>query len=167
MKNHIVAGSGHRPEKLIQRFPDFPAASLHDRLTDFAADLLTEIEPTEVISGMARGWDLALASAAVRLDIPLTAACPFKGQERLWSGREQALYRDLLTAAARVVFVCNHSLTIAFQERNEWMVDRCDRLLALYNGTHGGTANCIAYANRWPFCTIDNRWRQWIERCAA
>ena len=33
------------------------------------------------------------------------------------------------------------------QLRNEAMVNDCDLLLALWNGTSGGTANCIRYAN--------------------
>lgn len=159
----IVAGTGHRIDKLIQKFP-FP--DLEERLYLFARDVLRDYRASEVISGMALGWDQAIARAAISLDIPLTAACPFKGQERLWNGRQQAAYRDLLTKATRVIYVCNHGLNIAFQERNEWMVDRCQMLLALYDGTPGGTANCIEYANRWGG-RIDNRWREWEERCAA
>lgn len=34
------------------------------------------------------------------------------------------------------------------QKRNEWMVDRIDELLAIYNGTPGGTKNCIDYAKK-------------------
>ena len=33
----------------------------------------------------------------------------------------------------------------AMQVRNEWMADHCDVLLALWNGTPGGTANCLRY----------------------
>jgi uncharacterized phage-like protein YoqJ len=32
------------------------------------------------------------------------------------------------------------------QKRNEYMVDKCDKLLAVWNGTTGGTHNCIKYA---------------------
>ena len=32
------------------------------------------------------------------------------------------------------------------QKRNEWMVDHCDILIAVWDGTSGGTANCVNYA---------------------
>ncbi len=32
------------------------------------------------------------------------------------------------------------------QVRNEYMVDRADLVLALWNGTPGGTGNCVRYA---------------------
>ena len=34
------------------------------------------------------------------------------------------------------------------QKRNEFMVDNCDILIALWNGTSGGTKNCINYAKK-------------------
>ena len=36
----------------------------------------------------------------------------------------------------------------AFQQRNEWMVDHSSRLIAIYNGTPGGTRNTIEYAKQ-------------------
>ena len=32
------------------------------------------------------------------------------------------------------------------QKRNEYMVDRCDKLTALWDGSSGGTGNCVKYA---------------------
>lgn len=34
------------------------------------------------------------------------------------------------------------------QRRNEWMVDHCTEVVALWDGTPGGTANCLRYANQ-------------------
>ena len=36
----------------------------------------------------------------------------------------------------------------AFQIRNRWMVDHAVRLIAVYNGTPGGTRNTLAYAQK-------------------
>lgn len=36
----------------------------------------------------------------------------------------------------------------AMQVRNEWLADRCDALLALWDGSPGGTANCLRYFER-------------------
>jgi len=32
------------------------------------------------------------------------------------------------------------------QRRNEWMVDHSDKVLAVWDGSNGGTGNCVAYA---------------------
>ena len=35
-----------------------------------------------------------------------------------------------------------------FQQRNVWMVDRSNRVIAYYNGIAGGTRNTIKYAKK-------------------
>lgn len=32
------------------------------------------------------------------------------------------------------------------QIRNQWMVDRADQVIGIWDGTSGGTANCLEYA---------------------
>jgi uncharacterized phage-like protein YoqJ len=91
------------------------------------------------------------------------AAVPFDGQERNWPCRVQQIYRQIIRQAAEVVIVSPGGFSgRAMQARNEWMVDRCDYLAALWDGSSGGTANCIAYAN-----TIGrpgwNLWPYWLQ----
>lgn len=165
MTDLIIAATGHRPDKLLAVVPRGHYPRLMPELTNLATLALKRFRPSEVISGMALGWDTAVALAAVKLDIPFTAACPFRGQESTWPGRDQIVYRDLLTKATRVVFVCNHRLNIAFQERNEWMVDRANLMLALHDGSPGGTNNCLEYANR--YCQrVENLWDEWAASWA-
>lgn len=152
-----LAVTGHRPEKILRFSRD--DLLLRD-LTQFAFDILEDRLPQLVITGMCRGWDMAVARACATLDIPFIAAVPFKGQERLWSGKDQIEYRDLLDRAEQVEIVCNHSLNIAYTIRDEWMVDRAESVLALFNGTPGGTANTIRYAEGW--CKpVENVWSAW------
>jgi hypothetical protein len=40
------------------------------------------MEPTHVISDMALGWDMAVAFAMLKLNIPLIFAVPFEGQNQ-------------------------------------------------------------------------------------
>lgn len=139
----IIAGTGHRLNKLV-------AHASRSELSGFAVMVLTsKFKPTRVISGMALGWDMALAEAALGLGIPLVAAVPFKGQESVWPQDAQRRYAALLGLAAEVVYVCKPGYEAwKYQRRNEWMTDRCDVLLALWNGTPGGTANCVRYAQK-------------------
>lgn len=138
----IIAGTGHRPNKLGGY--DIYA---HKKLIDFAKERLIEYQPSTIISGMALGWDTAIAEAAVDLDIPFHAYIPFRGQELRWPIATRATYNALLKKA-QFVRVCSDGdySPRAMQIRNQCMVDACDLLLALWNGTPGGTANCVAYA---------------------
>ncbi len=60
---------------------------------------------TRVVTGMAPGWDLALAHAAVLAGVPFTAAVPCDAQESRWLAPSQAYYRRLLALSANVVVV--------------------------------------------------------------
>jgi uncharacterized phage-like protein YoqJ len=106
---------------------------------------------TQVISGMAIGFDQWGARMALRLGIPVTTAIPCIGQERLWPTHVQDEYHRLLEAVLALggdeVLVTPQPFSArAMQVRNEWMVDRCDLVVAWYQGTPGGTRNCIQYA---------------------
>lgn len=140
----VIAGTGHRPEKLGGH-----SDRVHGRLVDLARAALLHYRPSKVISGMALGWDTALAEAALELGIPLVAAVPFAGQELRWPATSQKRYRDILGRAEEVVIVSPGSYAVwKMQTRNEWMVDHCDKLLTLWDGSEGGTGNCVAYARR-------------------
>lgn len=144
MKNHkIVAATGHRPDKL----GGYSKENL-ERLIDFAIEHIPK-DTTKVISGMALGWDMAIAYASIELKIPFTAAVPFKGQEKMWPSSSQAEFNYLIRNASEVVVVSDGGYASwKMQVRNQWMVNHCDLLLALWNGSSGGTGNCIAYATK-------------------
>jgi uncharacterized phage-like protein YoqJ len=95
-----VAGTDHRPQKLGGFSP-----AVDTRLRDLARSWLSEHRPDEVVSGMALGWDMALAEAVLELGLPLSAAVPFVGQESKWPAPSQKRYRDILARATRVEIV--------------------------------------------------------------
>ncbi len=140
----ILSGTGHRPDKLLGY-----QAIAHDALALFCREQLADLKPDTVISGMALGFDIALAEAAVEMSIPLMAAIPFKGQESRWPIDSRLRYERLLKSAAIAHVVCEGGYAAyKMQARNEWMSDKSDVILALFNGTSGGTANCVAYAKK-------------------
>lgn len=160
----IVAGTGHRPDKLGGYNRE-----LFNALCGYAAVVLTERRPSGVISGMALGWDQALAVASVRLCIPFVAAVPFEGFDSRWPTVSRNDYEKLLLCASTVHVVCTRQqvedagVPWALQERNCWMVDNSQGLLALWNGDRkGGTFNCVEYA-RQGRRKIDNVWGGWTE----
>lgn len=112
-------------------------------------EILVNPRPDAVISGYALGIDQMVVEEASKLSIPIVAAIPFKGQESAWSQFSQARYHELLAKASRIVYVCEPGYAKEkMQRRNEWMVDNSNVLVAFWNGTDGGTANCVRYARK-------------------
>lgn len=75
----------------------------------------------------------------------------------------QAAFGFLMQRAAQVVIVSSGGYGVEkMQVRNEWMVDHCDLLVALWDGSSGGTGNCVRYARRVGRPTV-NLWPGWIK----
>jgi len=134
----IVAGTGHRPEKCDE------------------SDVRKKVEhvfktaPVGVfISGVAAGYDLWAADVALDLGVELWVARPWKGhQPRL---ADAALYAKVIAGASKV-FNVSEELEYPgpwiYQKRNEFMVDNATHVLAYWDGTRGGTYNCVKYAEK-------------------
>lgn len=142
-----IAGTGHRPNKL-GGYSD----EAFNKLVEIAEYNLNRIglaKDIHVISGMALGWDMALAQAAVNLELPLICAVPFLGQEAVWPQKSKDKYNELLAKASEVVIVSDGGYSNEkMQIRNAWMVDNCDLIFAMHDGTIGGTNNCVKYAEK-------------------
>lgn len=140
----IVAFTGHRPNKLGgYRLPN----PTYIHVCQQIEKTLLELKPTKVISGMALGIDQWAANISYRLGIPFIAAVPFVGQEGAWPEESQKVYRKLIKLACETIIVCEGNYQASkMQIRNQWMTDRCDTLIAVWDGTPGGTSNCINYA---------------------
>jgi uncharacterized phage-like protein YoqJ len=155
----IISGSGHRPHKL----GGYDERTF-SRLVELAAAALKKFQPDQVISGMALGWDMALAQAAIQLEVPFIAAVPFKGQESRWPEASQAQYRSLIGLASEVVTVSAGGFsTNKMQLRNIFMADRSDMALVLWDGSSGGTGNFVRYARSKPGFQMVNLWSSWLR----
>jgi uncharacterized phage-like protein YoqJ len=145
----IVAFTGHRQNKLPNKETGYNLPNpTYIHVCQQLEKTLLELKPDEAISGMALGVDSWAANICYKLGIPFVAAIPFVGQEKIWPEQSQKTYHKLLKLAKEVVIVCEGGYEpVKMQRRNEWMCNRCDTLIAVYNGDKtGGTANCINYA---------------------
>lgn len=152
----ILAVTGHR--KIGGGYGDNPIARAV--VARMGAEL-DRLQPTRVISGMALGVDQWLAWLAVRRGIPFVAAVPFTGQFMKWTSDHRAKYGRLLELCdTEVDTSIGHSCSRCrpsdwqtqtrhlYQVRNEWMVDHCNVLLAVWDGSSSGTGNCVRYAQK-------------------
>jgi uncharacterized phage-like protein YoqJ len=164
-----VAATGHRPPRLGLGYDP----ESNRLLTSFAEGELATLAFTKgvshVISGMAQGWDQAVAHAAVNLGLALICAVPFDGQESRWppAGRER--YRAILRRASevRVISPGGYSGT-KFVVRDRYMVDHADLVLALLDSKpeSSGTLITVDYALR-KGVPVLNGWSDWESWRAA
>ena len=144
---HTACFTGHRPEKL-KRMQWLIKRELKKEILRAVDDGIYVF-----ISGMVRGVDIWAAEIVLALrdsgkPVKLICASPFQGFEARWDEEWKKRYNAIMAAADHTVFVCKGYSRSCFQIRNEWMVDRSARVIAVYNGEPGGTKNTIEYANQ-------------------
>lgn len=105
-----------------------------------------------LISGMAEGWDEAIAKAAFRNNIPYTVMIPNAGYGDYYWRRNSLLrvdrmqtFDELVTGADEVIYVCDSVYVNGVHAnfvRNQAMVDACDGAL-VFEPTSRGTRDAV------------------------
>jgi len=136
----IVAFTGHRLKKV---------GNLEDKIKGAIKAALTQLQPISAISGMAVGVDTWAAQVCTELQIPFNAYLPFPQQAKVWPPHAWITWIELLREATSVHFISKAEYSaVGMQKRNEAMVDDCHLLVAVWDGSPGGTANCVEYAKK-------------------
>ena len=144
-RDHRCCFTGHRPKKM--KLGEIAVCAALDRAIDEAiADGFTTF-----ITGRARGVDIwageiVLHKREENTSLHLICACPYPDFEKRWSVEWQNRFHGVLDRADIVKTICPIFSMDAYQIRNQWMVDRVSRVIAVYNGTAGGTRNTLEYA---------------------
>lgn len=145
-----IGVTGHRPSKL----PDFGydyTASKWIKLKEYFKQILIRYECEEGICGMALGVDTVFALAVIELQeegfpIKLHCAIPCLNQSCRWPLKSQKLYDEIIAKADIVKTVTEKKYSpYLMQLRNEYMVDISDIMIAVWDGSTGGTGNCVNY----------------------
>lgn len=145
--------TGHRPEKLHA-----PEALIIKQLDDAIQSAINN-GYSAFITGMAKGVDiwaaeLVLKYRCIHPQIKLICAIPYKGfglhWDKDWTGR----FSQIIQQADAVHYICPKFSYGAYQTRNIWMVDHSALVIAVFNGSSGGTWNTIAYAQKQSGCVI-------------
>ena len=103
------------------------------------------------ITGGAYGLDSHAARFALDHSIPLWFVLPFPAKilcAKWPSGDARDLLFRSVKDCAKLSVVSPVFSMGAYQIRNEFMVDAADVLAAFFDGSQGGTANCVRYAQR-------------------
>jgi len=147
----ICCVTGHRPKGFLFERRGNLYSSYLTRLQQMLSDL-TDCGYSHFITGMADGADLDFARTVIELrlkksDILLEAAMPYPAVP----SKRKSMYskeRELILAGCDMIHtVSPYYHRGCMQKRNQYMVDRADIVLAIWNGSeHGGTWNTICYA---------------------
>ena len=85
----ILAVTGHRPNVLNNEYGHSGPCSKY--ICSEMAKILDDRKPEKVYSGMALGVDTLWAAVALTKKIPVIAAIPCEGQEKMWPKVSQDL----------------------------------------------------------------------------
>lgn len=155
MIERCCAFTGHRPRKFPWGYNEADARciALKEPLSKEIAKLV-ETGYTDFLSGMAEGTDVwaAMAVLALKKENPalkLHCVLPCEGQADGWSASPRERYFSILGQADEVVYVSREYREGCMLERNRYLVDHANCLLAVYNGEwRGGTAMTVRYARK-------------------
>lgn len=139
--------TGHRPEKLNVSEKEVKA------LLELAIDKAVQDGFVTFITGMAMGTDIWAAEIVLEKkkknkDLHLICALPHPNFDTNRSIVEKMKFAKILKKADLIREINNHYFTGCYQVRNEWMVDRSNRVISVFNGQKSGTKNTIDYAKR-------------------
>lgn len=144
-----ISVTGHRPNKLwgydIQN-------TEWRKLKEILKGLLVTNGCDEAITGMDLGVGTIFALAVLELKeegypIKLHCAIPCRNHSCKWIQESVDLYNSILVKADKVVLVTDEEYEPwLMQKRNEYMVDLAAMVIAVWDGSTGGTGNCVKYA---------------------
>lgn len=155
MKSKTCCFSGHRPKSLPWGYEE-----RGKKFKKFQKQLKPEIIKAicngyeNFISGMAMGMDMLAAEVVLKLkkkhsNIKLECAIPCTNQTEKWMDSYKNRYEKILSKADKVTMHSDKNYFAGcMQIRNKFMVDNSSLIIALYNGTSGGTKQTLDYAKK-------------------
>ena len=143
--------TGHRPNKMY-------GYNINNKkwieLKEKFKKLLIENNCDEAVTGMALGVDTVFALAVLELkeegySIKLHCTIPCRNHSCKWIKESVDLYNYILSKADIVKLVSDEEYKPwLMQRRNEYIVNIVDKLIAVWDGSNGGTCNCVKYAEK-------------------
>jgi uncharacterized phage-like protein YoqJ len=153
-KRKTCCFTGHRPAKLSFGYDEESPDCL--RLRVRLLSLIDEMRMkgvTSFLSGMAQGVDILAAEAVIDIrrtypqdKIRLIAAVPYEGQADKWSEAYRERYFNILAKADEVITLQRRYTDHCMLDRDHYMVDASAYMIAVYNGSKGGTKYTVDYA---------------------
>ena len=157
-KRHVAglkcAFTDHRPQNLPFRFDetDGRCLRLKAELRKLIVQMIEQKNVTHFISGMALGIDTYTAEIVLDLKsqfpfITLECAIPCETQAAKWSERYRNRYFAIVERCDKETLLQTHYTPDCMKKRNRYMVEHADFVLAVWDGSPGGTGMTVNYAH--------------------
>ena len=147
------AFTGHRPQSLLFGFDesDKRCTSLKSVMRDQIVALIENEGVTHFITGMALGVDMYAAEIVLDLKskyphITLESAIPCETQVIKWSVASRERYYNIAAKCDKETMLQRKYTPDCMEKRNKYMVDNSNYILAVWNGSRGGTGSTVKYA---------------------
>ena len=145
------AFTGHRPKGLGYPESDRRCAALKEKLRSLIIRMMEEEGVTHFISGMAQGVDMYAAEIVLELkkrypQITLECAIPYERQAVRWPEALRNRYFSIAERCDQETMLQRQYTPDCLRKRNQYMVDRADIVLAVWNGSPSGTGQTVWYA---------------------
>lgn len=144
-----VAFTGHRPEKIPAGNQE-NSAQVRRIKQELREAIIGKIEAgcNCFLSGMAMGADLWAGEIVLELKslyphICLVAAIPFAGQADYFPEPWRKRYDAVLAGCDYVEVLSDSYYKGCFRARNQWLLDHSEHLIAVFNGSRGGTMQTL------------------------
>lgn len=143
--------TGHRPHKLNGYDPNDNLEMLL-KLREIIVDHIENKGVTIFISGMALGVDMWASRIVLKLKeryphIKLLCAIPCDKQYSRWIQSSIDEYHEILDRADEEYYVSKEPYNnYCMFNRDKWMVDNSDYVIAVYDGSKSGTGHTVNYA---------------------
>ena len=151
----VCCFTGHRPAKFSFKYNEkHPDCIKIKTLLSEAIKRAVEMGYDTFVSGMAIGVDTCAAEAVVKRKanypyIKLEAAILCIQQEKVWPKASQERYQKILQQADIVTYVSKEPYAPKLMIiRNIYMVDKSSLLIAVFDGSKGGTKHTFDYAKQ-------------------
>lgn len=149
------AFTGHRPERFSFGYDNEDEKCIRLKLI-MANEIAKLIEKGVFLfyTGMAQGVDQYGAEIILDMKrqyphIQLIAVLPCETQANKWPPAQRERYFNILAVCNDVITLRAHYTPKCMLERNRYMVDQAEYLLAVYDGgNEGGTAYTVHYARK-------------------
>lgn len=156
-KYKICCLTGHRPKGFPWNYYDTKCINHQVYLKELRKHIIKLIDDgyNYFISGMAIGADIDFAEICEDLRdncgyaILIEGAIPCPNQTARWSATDKNRYAEIYKKLDKITLVSDKCTQSCFQKRNEYMIDRAEHVIAIWNTEQkGGTWNSLRYAYR-------------------
>lgn len=148
-----VCFTGHRLQNLPFGFneADPKCIKMKRMISKKVEDLIINHCVTHFISGMAIGVDMICSEIILELKreyqhISLECAIPCRSQPDRWSENMKDRYYNILSKCDCKTILQEQYTSNCMHERNIYMVEKSEIVIAVWNGSNSGTGHTVNYA---------------------